>query len=63
MLQKTMVAALSILAHCHVSTATADSYPSRLVRIAGTPEQLAGHQAREIEKWARIVKAAGMEPQ
>ena len=31
--------------------------------IGGTPEQFAEHIRRETEKWAKVVKAAGIKPQ
>ena len=31
--------------------------------IGGTPEQFAEHLRKEIEKWAKVIKAAGIKPQ
>ena len=31
--------------------------------IGGTPEQLTEHLRREIAKWTKVVKAAGIKPQ
>jgi tripartite-type tricarboxylate transporter receptor subunit TctC len=31
--------------------------------VGGTPEQLGTHIAAEIDKWARVVKEAGIKPE
>ena len=31
--------------------------------IGGTPEQFAEHLRKETEKWAKVIKAAGIKPQ
>jgi tripartite-type tricarboxylate transporter receptor subunit TctC len=31
--------------------------------VAGTPEELAAFIAREVPKWATVVKAAGLKPE
>ena len=33
------------------------------IPIGGTPEQFAEHLRKEIEKWAKVIKAAGIRPQ
>ena len=30
--------------------------------VGGTPEQLGAHLRSEIDKWAKVAKAAGLEP-
>jgi tripartite-type tricarboxylate transporter receptor subunit TctC len=34
-----------------------------MIVIGSTPDELAGHMKSETEKWARVVKAAGIKPE
>jgi tripartite-type tricarboxylate transporter receptor subunit TctC len=33
------------------------------IPVGGTPEEFAAHLRRETEKWARVIKSAGINPQ
>ena len=39
------------------------SRPAAASRFATTPEELAKFQAAETQKWGRVIKAAGIEPE
>jgi tripartite-type tricarboxylate transporter receptor subunit TctC len=48
-----------------IATETVKSYLARnaLVPFTTTPEQLAKFQITEADKWGRIIKAAGIQPE